>query len=62
MRLAKEDNMFDDGLILTANSHGDNILCNSNHIGSFLNHGFFFTYLLKSSFGIHFEIFNLYHK
>ena len=28
MRLAKEDSMVDDGPILTANSHGDNILCN----------------------------------
>ena len=28
MRLAKEDSMDDDGPILTANSHSDNILCN----------------------------------
>jgi len=29
VRLPKEDSMDDDGPILTANSHGDNILCNT---------------------------------
>jgi len=39
VRLAKEDSMDDDGPILIANSHGDNILCNI-YIGVFGNCNF----------------------